>query len=729
MSVDPFAPLASADGGNARSASKRLPVMPLPADAPAPPSAHPQLGTPSGRWTYRDAAGDGLGFVCRFETAEGKQFRPLVLFRDATGVIAWRWESWPAPRPLYGLDRLAGRPSAPVVVCEGEKAADAASTLLPDHVVIASPNGSKSASKADWAPLAGRYVTIWPDADAAGNDYASAVCKAAASAGALAIKIIPAPADIAEGWDAADAVSSGWGETEARAFIATAVAVKGPAIGKRERGPPQRDSLITLTERFELWHDADGEAYVTLPVKGHHESWPIRSARIKSLLSGRFYEETGATIGGQALEDVLRVLEARSFNDGAELVPCRRVGRHGDAVYIDLCDEAWRAVEVRADGWAVIDAPPAKLMRAHAMRSLPEPEAGCEIAVLRRFANLSDDDFVLVVLWLVAALWPSGPYPILILSGEQGSGKSLFTRLIRSLIDPSAAPIRSAPRDDRDLLVQAYNAHIIALDNLSSMPALLADGLCRLATGGGFSTRKLHTDNEEAVFEAQRPIILNGISLLSERADLAERALTIHLRTIPDTARMPEDELFREFELVRPQIIGALLDGVASAIRNLPTTRLDRSPRMADFAKLAVAAAPGLGFDADAFIQAYETNRRDVTEATFEADPVAVAVRNFVTTAHPAGWTGTATDLLAALNALVPEGLRKSKAWPFTAQGLGNRIDRIAPLLRQKGFAVEKRRSGARTITIAPMGGPGGAQTAAANAPPYAAGGDVVLPL
>jgi hypothetical protein len=618
-----------------------------------------------------------------------------------------------------------------VVVCEGEKAADAASTLLPDHVVIASPNGSKSATKADWSPLAGRYVTIWPDADAAGNDYASAVCKVASTAGVIAIKIIPAPAGVAEGWDAADAVSAGWGEAEAQAFIATAaaVAVNSPANGKRERKPPQRDSLITLTERFELWHDADGDAFVTLPVKDHQESWPIRSARIKSLLSGRFYEETGATIGGQALEDALRVLEARASNDGAELVPCRRVGRHGDAVYIDLCDKSWRAIEVRADGWDVIDAPPAKLLRTRAMRPLPEPEAGCEIAALRRFANLSDDDFVLVVAWLVAALWPSGPYPILILGGEHGAGKSFFTRFLRSLVDPSAAPIRSPPRDDRDMLVQACNAHIIALDNLSSVPAWLADGLCRLATGGGFSTRKLHTDNEEAVFEAQRPIMLNGIPLLTERADLADRAISIHMRTIPETERMAEDVLLREFEVVRPQIIGALLDGVASAIRNLPTTRLERTPRMADFAKLAVAASPGLGFSADAFMLAYETNRRDTTETTFEADPVAMAVRNFVTTAHPSGWNGTATDLLAALNALVPEGLRKSKAWPFTAQGLGNRIDRIAPLLRQKGFAVEKRRSGARTISIAPMGGPDGAQTAASNVPPFAAADDDAVPL
>lgn len=710
MSADPFAPLASGDDGKAQSTPKRVAILPVPADAPPALDMHNKLGAPSMRWTYCDAGGAVLGYVCRFDSAAGKQFRPLVLFRYESGQVAWGWESWPAPRPLYGLDRLAARPNAPVLVCEGEKAADAAGALLPDYVAIASPNGSKSANKANWSPLAGRHVMIWPDADAAGLEYARDVCKAAASAGALSIKMTSPPAaGVAVGWDAADAAAAGWGEAEARAFIATAAPIAAgaanPAGRKRERRPPQRDSLIALTDNYELWHDADGEAYVTLPVKGHIESWAVRSSRIKSLLSGEYYKATGATVGGQAIEDALRVLEARAFTEGAELVPCRRVGRHGGNIYVDLCDESWRAVKVHSDGWEIVDAPPAKLLRARAMRPLAEPEAGCEIDALRRFMNVSDEDFLLLVAWLVAALWPAGPYPILVIAGEQSSGKSLFTRLIRSLIDPNAAPIRSAPRDDRDMLVQACNAHVIALDNLSSVPATLADGLCRLATGGGYSTRKLHTDNEEAVFEAQRPIILNGIPLLTERPDLADRAITIHLKTISETSRMPEDELLREFDAARPGIIGALLDGVSSIIRHLPTTRLDRLPRMADFAKRSVAAAQGVGFEADAFMQAYEANRRDASDATFEADPVAVALHSFIAKVHPQGWAGSATELHGLLSERVPEPVRKSRAWPQGAQGLGNRLLRIAPLLRQKGIVVEKRHSGGRTVSIAPMAG------------------------
>jgi len=252
-------------------------------------------------------------------------------------------------------------------------------------------------------------------------------------------------------------------------------------------------------------------------------------------LSSRFFEETGAAIGGQALEDGIRILEARAVNDGPEHVPATRVGRAQDRLYLDLGDASWRAVEIDANGWHVVKHPPIKLVRSVAMRPLPEPEAGDTIEELQQFLNVRDNaSFMLVAAWLVAALRERGPYPVLVLNGEQGSGKSMFTRYLRALIDPSAAPIRAVPKDDRDLVVSAGNSWVLAFDNLSSVPIWLADALCRLATGGGFATRMLHADREETIFEASRPIILNGIPSLTDRADLADRAVCIHLAAISD---------------------------------------------------------------------------------------------------------------------------------------------------------------------------------------------------
>src|SRR6185437_3762376 len=181
-------------------------------------------------------------------------------------------------------------------------------------------------------------------------------------------------------------------------------------------------------------------------------------------------------------------------------------------------------------------------------------------------------------------------------------------------------------------------------------PAWLSDALCRLATGGGFATRMLHTDNSEAIFEAARPIILNGIPSLTDRPDLADRALTVHLKAIPEHERRPEDELLAEFEVARPRIISALCDAVSAALRNIDKVKVERAPRMADFVKWITAAQSGLGWEPGEFVTAYNKNRRDVSETTFEADSVAVAIRSFVTTERPTGWEGTPTELLSELN-------------------------------------------------------------------------------
>lgn len=198
-------------------------VMPIPSNAPPAPNGHPKLGTPSTTWTYRDEAGAALFYTLRFDPSDAsKSFLPLTLWRQPDGSLAWRWKGATDPRPLYGLDRLAARPAAPVVICEGEKSADAAERLLSGFVAVTSLNGAKSAAKADWSPLRGRHVTIWPDADEPGAAYAQAVAELALAAGAAPVAIVTPPAGVSDGWDAADAESEGWTHDRAVALIAGA---------------------------------------------------------------------------------------------------------------------------------------------------------------------------------------------------------------------------------------------------------------------------------------------------------------------------------------------------------------------------------------------------------------------------------------------------------------------------------------------------------------------------
>jgi putative DNA primase/helicase len=270
------------------------------------------------------------------------------------------------------------------------------------------------------------------------------------------------------------------------------------------------------------------------------------------------------------------------------------------------------------------------------------------------------------------------------------------------LIDPDLALLTSVPKDERDLVIGASNTWISAFDNLSDVNGWLPDGLCRLATGGGYRTRAMHTNRDEAVFAVQRPALLNGIPTLTEQADVARRSIVVNLVSIDPEQRQAEDDFWKEFDSVRPSILGALLDAASRALHNIDKVKLNRPGSMADFEKWSIAAAPALGWESGAFEAAYRRNQSVVQDDAFEADAFAVAIAGFVPAKHPDGWEGAPAALLVELDNHVPENIRKARSWPNSAAKLGNRIRRAKPLLEHKGFTVGWRKSGTRTITLVP---------------------------
>ena len=465
------------------------------------------------------------------------------------------------------------------------------------------------------------------------------------------------------------------------------------------RGPKQADLLIELAQEAELFHSPDATAFADLVVNGHRETWPVRTKGFRRWLARRFFEATGGAPNSEALQSALNVIEAKAHFDGPEREVDIRISGLGDRLYLDLGDEAWRAVEIDSDGWRVVDEPPVRFRRAAGMQPLPTPARGGSVETLRNFLNVQGDgDFTLVVAWALAVLRDRGPYPVLVLSGEQGSAKSTFSAILRSLLDPNTAPLRALPREDRDLFIAANNGHVLAFDNVSGLPAWISDTLCRLATGGGFAVRQLYTDQDEVLFDAARPVILNGIEDIVTRPDLADRAIFLTLEAIPEERRRPEKELWAEFDDARPQLLGNLLDAVSHGLKRLPDTRLDCLPRMADFALWATACETAL-WATGTFGAAYAGNRDEAVDSVIEADPVGSAIRSLIGTRTE--WTGTASDLLGALDDEVGEKVRKSKAWPSSARALSGRVRRAATFLRKVGIDITFEREGrARTRTI-----------------------------
>jgi hypothetical protein len=465
------------------------------------------------------------------------------------------------------------------------------------------------------------------------------------------------------------------------------------------------DVLLTIASAARLFHAPDGTAFADLVIEGHRESWTLRSKRFRVWLRQQYYERTWGAPSPAAINAVLNALEAQAQFDGPQRQVSVRVAEQDGLIYLDLADEFWRCVEISPRGWQIVESPPVRFRRPAGMLPLPLPARGGSIDELAPFLNLPGrDDFVLVVSWLLGTLRAAGPYPLLGISGEQGAAKTVLSKILRALIDPSVAPVRALAREERELFIAAHNGHVLAFDNLTGLPPWLSDTLCRLTSGGAFAVRQLYTDQDEVLFAAARPIILNSIEDVITRPDLADRAILLTLNPISETQRRAEKTLWQDFELARPRILGALLDGAAHGLQTLDRIQLKQLPRMADFALWATACETNY-WPAGTFEHAYWVSRRTAIESIIDADPVAECVRELM--AERTTWQGRAIDLLQ-MNARIPgqsaHGQSAASAgWPKNPRALAGRLRRAQTFLRVFGIEIvfsREGRTGTRLITM-----------------------------
>ncbi len=477
--------------------------------------------------------------------------------------------------------------------------------------------------------------------------------------------------------------------------------------GKKAKSRSQASGLIDLTTGCQKWHSPDSVGYISTVVGNHREHWPIRSNAFRRWLQCEYYRKCKAAANAQAIQDAIGVLEGKALFDGREYPVHLRLAEHEGNIYIDLCDTAWRVVEISQTGWRILTDSPVKFRRCKAMKALPEPVVGGTVEEVQQQLDIGKYNWPLVVSWILAALRPTGPFPVLNLNAEQGAGKTTVARKIRALVDPNTAPMRSEPKEPRDLMIAANNSWITAWDNLSRISPWLSDALCRLSTGGGFSTRTLYENNEETIFDAQRPTILTGIEELPIRGDLLDRSIIVTLQNIPENRRRPEGVIWREFNEAAPRMLGVLYDAVAVALRQLPRTTMSSLPRMADFALWATAAEKGIGLQAGEFMDAYNGNRMAGNELALESSPIGKVVMDFMVTTSV--WTGTATDLLNELDQVAEDKIKRQRAWPQSSRSLSGILKRLAPNLRAVGVDVEfgtagRGRNKRRSITIRRVG-------------------------
>jgi hypothetical protein len=353
---------------------------------------------------------------------------------------------------------------------------------------------------------------------------------------------------------------------------------------------------LVLDSGIEFFHDPEQHGWVSIQVDDHWENHPVRSRSFQLFLLRTYYRATGESPGVQAIRAAQELFEAKALFDAEESPVNLRVAEQRGKLYLDLCDRAWRTVEVDGEGWRIVARPQPRFYRTRGSQPLPAPERGGGLEELRRFLNVDQQGWTLIKSFLVAALRPGVPCPILVAKGEQGAGKTTACRIISALLDPRTGALRGVPREVRDLTAAARNSWLVCFDNLSHLPDELADAACRLATGGGFGGRELYSDHDEAIFDATRPLVFNAIpDLGAARPDFLDRAVIVELLEMKPDRRRDEAQFWREFEQARPRILGALLDAATAGLRNLLNVRVNELPRMADFALWVSACEQSLG--------------------------------------------------------------------------------------------------------------------------------------
>ncbi len=678
-------------------------------------------------WAYRNENNETIGYVVRYEDQDGnKQILPF--FKRNNG----KWqagipENLKEKRPLYRLDALQKDTNKTVVITEGEKAADAAQRLLgSDFICTTSLGGAQAASKTNWSPIKGRKVIIWPDADIPGLKYTIDVIRILQQQNTSIKGIVDFEQlglKLGSKKDAADldALESlplltvkQFTEQYTEKYLQNNKSIVSATIkskGKKKDIKKQAIEIARKSMEFFLDQLSSTTYFSYLDLDSNKKIVaPIESEKFRVYLTTIVYSETGQFLNQQNLKDITRVLVGQTYMQNKKRYVFNRLGYLDGKIYLDLANEQGEIVEVSENFWQVrkdTELPEVFFIRDNDMLPLPRPSMRGDITALKQLLNLnSEEDFLLVVSWLIGALRPYMPtdlrgrfaYPILSITGPQGSSKTTATIVLKSLIDPRRTNIETQPANERDLILRARQNWVLAYDNITNIPGDMSDALARMSTGAGLSTRKLYTDSDLVTFNAARPIILNSIPDVITRSDLADRSIFVILEPIPEKKRIDENEFWEKSYQLQPIILSALLDSIASALANYSKIKLQKSPRMVSFAKWVYTALPGVGIYPNDFLNVYMGNKEDAIRNLAQEDILATSIITVLEGSKNGNWEGTIEELLSKLNENVDEDTRRMKIWPKTPRSLGRRLSVVQPLLDALGVSIKRDRTREKRI-------------------------------
>lgn len=581
-----------------------------------------------------------------------------------------------------------------VYFVEGEKCAD--SVIKQGCCATTLDSGSNS----KWLPeydqyFEGKKVIIIPDNDEPGMKYAKSIARNIHGS-----CIMPLPKQnnsMDKGYDIADWIKDG-GEMKDFVFLSAFTNLDQDkeqanlsTIATDDKRT-QADMLLEIVENkgANLYVNQTNNVFITVPMISHTEFLPLDSSSFSEWLQGTFYKETRKVIRAEAVKQVISILSAKAkYEDGQKIISSNRVAVDDKSFWYDLTNKTRQAIQTTSDGWKIVDNPPIPFEHYSHQKEQVIPKAGGEIRKIFQYVNLKENQ-VLFLCWLVSCFIPEFPHAMSIFYGEKGAAKSTTCVLLKRLIDPSVLETLTLTNDGRSLLVNFTNHWYLPFDNVSSINTDTSDTLCRAITGGGIQQRKLCTNAEDCIFIFQRCISINGINNVANRADLLDRSLLFELMRVPESERKELREIYSSFENDRASILGGIFDTLVKAMKIFDSVKLDKLPRMADFAKWGYAIGEALGGYGRQFLEEYRNNQDIVNIEAVNSDIVATLIMAFME--EKTSWTGFVSELLVQLQEIAPTyGINpKSKSMPPQPNSLSRRLNTVKSNLSSMGITFEK---------------------------------------
>ena len=606
--------------------------------------------------------------------------------------------------PLYNQLALAGKNDSEVFFTGNERDAD----TLTNHcrLAVCGPHGVSADGNwntVDIEVLRGRNVLILPNNCAADNEFASSAATALRGI-AASVKIIDLAVewhDLKDGDGITDVFEANGNNPEVFDTLDKLAAITpelAPVLtGAGARGvkaPKKPEVLLDIFDGLdaELFHDEVKEAFAAVSVDGHIKAWALDDGEFKTWLCHLFNKKTGELISSSEVRQVIEVLSARAKFDCPEPVSLSvRVAEHEKAFFYDLTDGRGRAVKTTADGWTIEDKPPIMFRRYRHQLAQVEPRRGGDVRKILRHINIRDDYHILYLCCLVSCYIPGIPHPIQLYIGEMGAAKTTACVLEKKIIDPSKLESIKLENNQRTLAVNLQQNWFLAFDNVSNINEHTSDALCRAITGIGIQHRKLHTNADDYIFSFQRCLAINGIENVVTRPDLLDRAIFMEVVRIPETERRALADVLSAFEADRADILGGIFDTLSNAMAIYSTIKLEKLPRMADFARWGYAIGEALGGLGDAFLAEYSANRAAQNTEAINADPVAMLIMEFMR--ERKRWEGLVSELHAKLAEIAPNfgvNPRSKKEFPSRSNVFSKRLNGIKSNLEAIGITFEK---------------------------------------